>query len=521
MDLIKIKRLTIKQLTINKTIHSAGFSILHSAFSLKRSAFSLKRSAFSIKHLAFSFLLLAFGCRMPKPLVLPDNKAMPDTFAVSSTDTAGIGQLPWQQFFEDAPLRALIDTALQYNYALQSSREEMKISEAVLLAARYAWLPNVNLSATAGIDKYGKYTLNGVGNFDTNLSTNISKDQRIPDPTPDFFLGLRSSWEVDLWGKIKARKRAALARYLASAQGRRLVTTLLVSEVAAHYYTLVALDNELAIIKKNIALQETALATVQIQQSAGRATLLAVQQFEAQLLDTRSLEHITRQRQLVVESQLNFLLGRYPQPVPRSRALAIDTLAAPWKPGLPGKLLTNRPDIKQAELELAASKADVQAARKAFLPSLNITPYGGFNAFKAGLLLEPASFAYGVLGGITAPLFNQKQLQAQYRINESGSKISYYHYQQKILQAYQEVSVALGNVHNQQHIYALREKEVSVLQSAVSTANDLFLSGYASYLEIITAQKSVLEAELALIHARRDMLAGTVQLYQTLGGGWQ
>ncbi|TWI89331.1 NodT family efflux transporter outer membrane factor (OMF) lipoprotein [Chitinophaga japonensis] len=480
-----------------------------------------KRPRYNIKYLAALGLLLVLGCRLPQPLVLPEQPAMPDTFT-GSTDTAGIGHMPWQQFFKDARLRALIDTALQRNYSLRKAEEKVKISGAVLLAAKHAWLPTANLTASAGVDKFGDYTMNGVGNYDTNLSPNIDKDQRIPDPAvPDYFLGLRSSWQVDLWGKLKQRKKAALMRFLASTQGKRLITTLLVSEVAAHYYELIALDSELAILQKNIALQETALATVQVQKAAGRATLLAEQQFQAQLLDTRSREYTTRQRQLVVEAELNYLLGRFPQPVPRGKQLAVDTLAATWRPGIPGGLLTNRPDIKQAELELAASKADVLAARKAFLPSLSITPYVGYNAFKAGLLLNPGSLAYGVLGSITAPLFNQKQLTAQYQIQQSNTRISYYDYQQKILRAYQEVSVALCNIANQQEVYKLKSKEVTVLQSAVSTANDLFLGGYASYLEIITAQKSVLEAELSLIQARRKMLAGTVQLYQALGGGWR
>ncbi|KAA2239300.1 efflux transporter outer membrane subunit [Chitinophaga agrisoli] len=486
----------------------------------------MNKNCFSIYKYAPALLLsAALGCRLPQPLVTPAGQSLPAAFgtdtAFSDVDTSGIGNQPWQQFFKDPQLRALIDTALHNNYELMTAKEQVKISGAVLLAARRAWLPSLDINASAGIDKYGKYTMNGVGNFDTNLSSNISKDQHVPEsPTPDLFLGLRSNWELDLWGKLRQRKYAAQARYLASAQGQRLVSTLLVSAVAAHYYELIALDNELAIIQKNITLQETALATVQIQQSAGKATLLASQQFEAQLLDTRSLEFATRQRMLAVETELNYLLGRFPQPVARASALTVDTLAAAWQPGVPASLLINRPDIKQAELELTAAKADVNAARAAFLPSLNITPYAGYNAFKAGLLLEPASFAYGVLGSITAPLFNQKQLQAQYRINESGGKISFYNYQQKILQAYQEVAVAMGNVYNQRQVLALRSKEVGVLQSAVSTANDLFLGGYASYLEIITAQKSVLEAELALIHTRREVLAGTVRLYQALGGGW-
>lgn len=466
------------------------------------------------------YALLMLGCRLHQPLVLPQPRQLPESFN-NASDTTGIGNIPWQQFYKDPYLRNLIDSALRYNYELQTAGEQVKISGAVLMAAKHAWLPAASISASAGVDKYGKYTLNGVGNFDTNLSPNISKDQRIPDPTPELFLGLRSSWEIDLWGKLKDRRRSALMQYLASNEGRRLVTTLLVAEVASHYYELIALDSELIVLQKNISLQESALSTVTIQKEAGRATLLAEQQFQAQLLDTRSREYTTRQRLLKVESQLNYLLGRYPQPIPRSKQLMVDTLAAVWKPGLPAGLLVNRPDIRQAELELGAAKADISAARKAFLPSLNITPYAGYNAFKAGLLLKPASFAYGVLGSITAPLFNQKQLSAQYQMTQAGAKIAWYNYQQKILQGYQEVAVALGNISNQQEVYKLKSEEVSVLQNAVSTSNDLFLGGYASYLEIITAQKSVLEAELSLIEARRQMLTGTVQLYQALGGGWR
>lgn len=465
-------------------------------------------------------MMLVLGCRLHQPLALPQPGQLPETFNGSS-DTTGIASIPWQQFFKDPYLRDLIDSALRHNYELQTAGEQVKISGAVLMAAKHAWLPAASISASAGIDKYGKYTLNGVGNFDTNLSPNISKDQRIPDPVPDLFLGLRSSWEIDLWGKVKDRKRSALMHFLASAQGQRLVTTLLVAEVATHYYELIALDSQLVVLQKNIALQESALATVSVQKEAGRATLLAEQQFQAQLLDTRSREYTTRQRLLEVESQLNYLLGRFPQHIPRSKQLEADTLAAAWKPGIPAAILANRPDVKQAELQLGAAKADISAARKAFFPSLNITPYAGYNAFKAGLLLQPASFAYGVLGGLTAPLFNQKQLSAQYQMSQAGAKMAWNNYQQQILRAYQEVAVALGNISNQQQVYTLKMQEVGVLQNAVSTANDLFLGGYASYLEIITAQKSVLEAELSLIQARRQMLTGTVQLYQALGGGWR
>ncbi|WP_291916972.1 efflux transporter outer membrane subunit [Chitinophaga sp.] len=459
----------------------------------------------------------AMACSTQKEVQLPERITVP----VSSTSTGDTLSLQhFSQVFSDPHLRALIDTALHRNFDLLSAAQRVTTAQANLMMAKNAWLPTLNVALSAGVDKYADYTLNGVGNFDTNLSPNINKDQRIPGPTPEYFAGLRSSWEIDLWGKLKSQRQAAYARFLGSQQGRRLLTTQIVAGVSGLYYELVAMDNELAIIQRNIKLQETAVATVHIQKDGGRATELAVQQFTAQLLSTQALEFGVKQEIAALENQLNALLGRLPQTITRSHPKELQTLPGAIQQGIPGHLLLQRPDVQQAELELQAAKADVKAARAAFLPSFTITPYAGFNAFKAGLLFQsPASIAWGAAGSLMAPVFNKKQLKAQYNISTAGAFTAFYDYQQAIVNGYQEIASALNKVDNQQQAFALKNKEVLVLQEAVSTANVLFTTGYANYLEVITAQKNVLEAELALVTTRRNVYQGMVSLYRALGGG--
>jgi HAE1 family hydrophobic/amphiphilic exporter-1 len=464
------------------------------------------------------------GCYTPSRVNLPEGPNMPAAFADSSTntDSSGIADLSYKQFFTDPLLQQLLDTALLHNTDMLLATQRMETARAQLMAASRAWLPEVNAVISAGVDRYGDYTLNGVGNFDTNLSPNIDDKRRIPGPTPEYFAGLRSSWEIDLWGKLRSRKKAAYLRFLSTEQGRKLVTTQLISQVAAMYYQLIVLDYEQEVIRRNIGLQESALATVQIQQEAGRATLLAVQQFSAQLLNTRSLALGLKQQSLELENQLNALLGRFPRPVKRDTSLLTASLPPFAKTGVPAAMLARRPDIQQAALELEAAKADVQAARAAFLPSLTITPYLGFNSFNAGLLFNtPASVAYGILGGVSAPLLNKKQLQSQYNISNAAGMSAFYQYRQSVINGYQEVISALGQLRNGQEAYTLKMAEVQMLKDGVSTANDLYATGYANYLEVITAQKSVLEAELALAGSRKDLFLGTITLYRALGGGKQ
>lgn len=466
-------------------------------------------------------LLVVTGCRVATPVREPEVKQLPGTPG-NTSDSLGIGDQPWKQFYSDKFLASLVDTAMVNNPDMQMAMQKIAILNQQVLQRRAAFWPTVNAVVSTGVDNYGDYTMNGVGNFDSNLSPNVTGDKKIPDPvTPDYFIGLRSQWEVDLWGKLKSQKKAAIARYEASRQEQRLFSTQMVAQVAGLYYELLSLDNELDILKKNIHLQQQALEVVKIQKQGGRATELAVQQFEAQLLRTQAMEFGVKQQIVGVENELNFLLGRYPQPIRRGTPILQQPLAPTLQQGVPGNALLNRPDIQSAEWQLQAARADVAAVRAAFLPALTINPYAGLNSFRTSVLFTPESIAWGVLGGLSAPVLNRKQLKADLRIAGSQQLTAFYQYQRSLLNAYQEVATQLSNLRNLNEQYGYKEREFAILSSAVSTARDLYLGGYANYLEVITAQKGVLDAELELVNNRRKLFAAQVDLYRALGGGWK
>lgn len=432
-----------------------------------------------------------------------------------------MGHRPYRILFSDPNLVALIDTALARNPDLKIALQRIEVARANFTISQGALIPQVDAVATASVDRYGRYTLNGVGNYDTNLSDNVNGPSLIPNPTPDFFAGFRASWELDIWGKLRNRRRAAYNRILASQEGRNLITTALTADVARLYFTLLALDGELEIIRDNVTLQQQAVELVEVQKTAGRVTELAVQQFQAQLLNTRGLEGRVRQQIIQAENELNSLLGRYPQPIVRGQSIRDQQLPSSVVAGIPAQLLRQRPDIRQAERELEAAHVDVAVARADFLPSLTLTPYLGLNAFRASVLVNPASVVAGVLGGLSAPVFNRRLLKGNLAIAQAQSREAYYAYQRAILTGVSEVVSNLKGLENYRSVADLQTQEVAVLRQAATTSDDLFAASYATYLEVITAQRSVLDAELALINTKRDQFLSLVDLYRALGGGWQ
>jgi multidrug efflux system outer membrane protein len=466
------------------------------------------------------FLTSLSGCRVVHtPSKTPD-MSVPASF-IGRTDSVGIGNMDRKELFSDPYLVRLIDTALGQTPDLMMAIQRIEIARAGFQISQGALLPTVNAVAAAGLDRYGRYTMNGIGNYDTNLSENINGQSRIPNPTPDFFLGFRSSWELDIWGKLRNRRRAAYTRVLASQEGRNLVVTALTAEVARLYYTLLALDGELDIIRENVVLQQRAVELVNVQKAAGRVTELAVQQFTAQLLNTRGLEGKVRQEIVQVENQLNALLGRYPQPIARGQSIEDQKVPASVVAGLPVQLVRRRPDIRQAERELEAANVDVAVAQADFLPSLTLTPYIGLNSFRAATFFDPASLALGALGGLTAPVFNRRLLKGNYAVSIARSKEAYYAYQKTILNGVSEVVSSLKGLENYRGVADIQDQEVAMLRKAATTSNELFTNGYATYLEVITAQRSVLDAELSRIETKRAQFLSLVELYRSLGGGWQ
>jgi len=445
---------------------------------------------------------------------------VPNTYA-GTADSASIGNQPYRSLFTEPNLVALIDTALSRNLDLNIARQRIEVARANVGISQGLLLPQVDAVATAGLDRYGRYTMNGVGNFDTNLSDNVTGPSLIPNPSPDFFAGFRASWEVDIWGKLRNQRRAAYNRALASVEGRNLIVTGLTAEIARLYYTLLALDAEAEIIRDNIMLQQRAVDLVAVQKSAGRVTELAVQQLRAQLLNTRGLAGRVRQQLVETENQINVLLGRYPQPITRGPSIREQLVPASVLAGIPAQLIRRRPDIRQAERELEAANIDVAVAQAEFFPSLNLTSYVGLNAFRPSVLLNPASVAAGVLSSLATPVFNRRLLKGNLAIAQAQSREAYLAYQRAILTGVSEVVSNLKGLENYREVADLQTQEVAVLRQAAITSDDLFAASYATYLEVITAQRSVLEAELALVNTKQAQFQSLIGLYRALGGGWQ
>jgi NodT family efflux transporter outer membrane factor (OMF) lipoprotein len=312
-----------------------------------------------------------------------------------------------------------------------------------------------------------------------------------------------------------------VARFLASEKARHLVVTTLVAEIARSYYELLSLDNELVFIQENIQLQQTAVELINAQKAAGRATELAVKQVTAQLLNTRSRESLVQQMIVYHENQINLLLGRFPQPIERGRPILEQPLPQEIHAGIPAQMLTRRPDIALAELRLEAARCDVKAARAAFFPSLAITSSLGLQSFRPEKFFNtPGSMAYSVFGGLTAPVFQRNMLKADYQRASAAQLELFYEYQKLVINGFQETVTGLKRIENFQTASTLKAQEVTTLQEAVLTANDLYIAGLASYLEVILAQKNVLEAELQLAQTRKEQFFSVIDLYRALGGGW-
>ena len=415
------------------------------------------------------------SCKTIAPMQQTEVKSLPSSYTTSK-DSINSAEINWKDFFADKYLVALIDTALKNNVELLITLQEIEIAKSDVKFRKGLLFPTVSAGVGAGLEKVGLYTSQGAG----DASADIIPGKKVPENLSDFYLGLQTSWEVDVWAKMRNAKKAAFSRYLGSIEGKNFVLTNLVAEVANTYYELLSLDNELEYIQQMIQLKKNALEIVRIQKEASLATELAVKQFEAEVFNTQSMEYDIQQQILESENKLNFLLGRYPQPITRDATAFKDQLPMQVKAGIPSQLLKNRPDIKQAELELYATKCDVEVARAEFYPSISITGALGFQGFKPSyLFITPESMIYSILGDLTAPLINRSAIKAEFNKAKAYQLEAMYDYQKTILNGYVEVSNEMSNISNLQKLYDQKMKAVDALTNSIDISNDLFKSGKA------------------------------------------
>ncbi|QBZ98528.1 efflux transporter outer membrane subunit [Flavobacterium sangjuense] len=428
------------------------------------------------------------------------------------SDTTTIADIKWKSFFEETDLVKLIDGALAKNNDLQIADKNIEIANKQFKQSKWGNVPQLNAAVNASSTRLSDNSFNGI-----NIQQALGQHH-----VDDYSAGLNLSWEADIWGKIRNRKKAAQAAYLQTAEAKKALQTVIVANVSKGFYDLLMLDAQLAIAKKTLELNDSTLFAVNLQYEAGQVTLLAKEQTEAQRLIAAQLIPELEKNIQLQENGLSVLSGTFPDAKERASKLEAIIVKENLAVGVPSQLLSKRPDVKSAELALKAANARVGITKASLYPSLSITAAGGVNAFESSNWFTiPASLFGSVAGGLTAPLLNGKRLRTQYEVAKLERDQAAIQFRQTVLVAVGEVANALVKIEKQKEQFTLASQRVATLTKAVSNANLLFRSSMATYYEVNNAQGNLLQAELELAAIQKERLSSNVELYRALGGGWE
>ena len=436
--------------------------------------------------------------------------------SVSFGGDVNSAQMPHNAFYNDPYLLDLIKQTMAGNQELKILSEEIRIACNETYARSGEYRPFVTLGAGAGYDKVGEHTRFGA----VENQLEVSPGRAFPEPLGDFLVAADLSWEIDIWNRLRNSQRAAAMQYLGTQEGRNYVITRVVSEVAENYYQLLALDSRLQILQKTIEIQQNSLKVAQGKKKAGRGTELAVQRFIAEVQKNRSEQSLIQQEIVETENRINFLAGRYPQPIERISTDFIELNLGILSAGVPSELLQNRADIREAGRIVEAAGLNLEVAHARFYPNLSLKAGLGWNAFRTGYLFRtPESLIYGLAADVVGPLINKRAIQADYRTANAEQLQAIYDYQQTVLEAHIEVVNEMTKVENFRRSIDLKKKQLAALEASVKVANRLFQNARAEYVEVLLAQREMMEARLLLIDTKQEQLGAVVNAYQALGGG--
>jgi NodT family efflux transporter outer membrane factor (OMF) lipoprotein len=404
------------------------------------------------------------------------------------TDSISSAHVNWDQFFTDPLLQEWIQTGLDYNSDLSIARLRVKEAEAALLASRWALLPGADFTMKGGLPG-------------------------------EFSASLQASWQADIFGGLRNAKRKAQAALEQSHAYRQAVETQLVATIANSYYTLLMLDEQLNISNRTLKTWEESIRTLEALKRAGKTNEAAVLQSKANMLSVEANVLTLEKEILAVENSLCALLGIVPMPIERS-SLGDQELPEKLSAGVPVELLERRPDVKQAEMALAQAFYSVNSAKAAFYPSLTLSGALGWTTGNGNIKVDPGSIIANLLAGLTQPVFGRGVNKARLQTAQSQLEQAAYTFRQSLLDAGVEVNNALTLWQTAKKRVELDKKQILNLQAAIWNTQLLMKHGNADYLEVLTAQKNLLQAELTEAADRYDEIISTVNLYQALGGGY-
>lgn len=454
----------------------------------------------------------AVSC-MPKLALDKVSPDVPEKFRHTATaDTASIANLEWKQFFHDPILQSLIEKGIKNNYDLQIALKHVASSQERLNQARFLQYPDISFGVSGQISKPSKNSMNG-------QSLNLFLGQ---SHVEDYNAAFNLSWEADIWGKIKNQQEVSRVQYLQTYEASKAIQTQVVAAIAQGYYNLLMLDKQMTVAKSNLELSKNTLDVTQKIWKGGETTSLGIQQAKARTESTELLITQLEQNIAIQENALSILVGENPDKISRAIEMSDSSLPQDISTGIPAAMVSRRPDVRQQELVLLESNALIGIAQANMYPALRITANGGVNSFKIDNWFQiPASLFGSVLGGITQPIFQKKQLKTDLAVAKIQREKNVLAFRQSVLNAVGEVSDALVSNENLKLQEVKASEQVATLRDGIKSAELLYKGGMANYLEVITAQENSLQAELNLASVKRQRLSSIVDLYRALGGGWK
>ncbi len=447
--------------------------------------------------------LVFASCKVTKTYQTPEVNTNNLFRDVSSADTNSIANLKWNEIFTDPALQRLIGQSIAQNLDLKIAYTRIQQAQAYYVQSGAAFLPTVNANTSLTESKLSAVQGFGIRNNATQ-----------------FQLGLSSVWEADIWGRLSSSRRASFANLLQSEAGARAVQTGLVAAIANYYYSLLALDQQLAITEQTVRNWDTTVITMRALKEAARVTEAAVVQSEAQRYAAEVTIPDLKQRIRETENALSIVMGVAPATINRGlldNQSPVETLQT----GVPAQLLANRPDVQQAELAYRSSFELTNVARAAFYPALAITGSAGLSSLTLANFLDPSSIAASIGAGLTQPIFNRRLNRTNLAVAQAQQQAALLDFQNTLLNAGQEVSNALSLYQTAIEKRNIRTNQLSALQKSVQYSQELLRNGFANYTEVINARQFLLQAELGRVNDQLQQLQATVNLYRSLGGGWK
>ncbi|WP_430613641.1 efflux transporter outer membrane subunit [Flavobacterium sp. JP2137] len=473
-----------------------------------------------------AMLLLGSACA-PQSDYSPPKFDLPSTYRFQDTlghtpDSVGIADIDWKSFYQDEQLVAWIDQGLKNNFDIQKALKNIEIADQKVRQAKMGWLPSVSLDAGNAAYQYRSENYYGSAASKWYTDRGETAPTNMYVNSAQYISALQVSWEIDIWGKIKNQKAEALARYLQTYEAQKAIQTELISQIAEGYYNLLLLDAQLEVAQANFELSNNTLKIVQLQRDAGQITSLAIQQTRSQMLVAKALIPSLNQQIALQENALMLLMGQLPQGVTRHTKLSDLAYEETLTSGVPLYLVGRRPDVRAAELELKAKNAVVGVSQANRYPSLKIDVSGGLNSMLAENWFNiPGSLFGSLIGTLTQPVFQKRRLKTDFEVAKLERNKSEIDFQYAVYTAINEVTDALITLDLLDKQLEIAEEQVSTAKLGIKQSNLLFNSGFATYLEIINAQRVALDSELNLNKLKQHKLLARVKLYKSLGGGWK